>query len=437
MWIWLVGCGTSVVTEHGELTVTSGLSVSADDRGEPASILLGTGICATLTCAADDCPKRPVADCFVVAIDGAAPRPVVAGSDLCVGFTTPGEAELTFAPRDCPATNLEGYAPDEDRLRFPVVLPGEVAASAVDLPARAAELLDPGPAGAFPSDWSNRGDLYQLAGPYTFSPALSLVHDGDPVGFDWSERRGVVMAGVGPITATVADLGIEVAVDPGGGGTIGLEVGGTTWPMVEVLGVDPSAAASLEVVAGYLDVEGDGFVAPVAARAIVRDANGDLLWGAPVSWSLDAGALAVGDPYAPMPGADHVTLLDVCLDPPSAPEARQARLRANLGPLQASVDLAWTAAPRHTGVQTPPISDFCRYATGTDPTTGTLLPNAPPGQFRLVGGCATAPGGGVGAGGAAAAAALVLARRRRIAPASMLHPPHGRPLGLDAPVSGP
>lgn len=116
----------------------------------------------------------------------------------------------------------------------------------------------------------------------------------------------------------------------------------------ELIAAPPSAAASLDLVVALV-----GEKDPSYAFAEVRDAEGRVLHGAPIEWSVSEGALAV------LPGSldnearsgDYAIVgLFGCEPPPAQPTERHAILRARIGALEDSVELAWTAMPDEPGI---------------------------------------------------------------------------------------
>jgi MYXO-CTERM domain-containing protein len=122
-----------------------------------------------------------------------------------------------------------------------------------------------------------------------------------------------------------------------------------------------TAAASLDLVA-LLD---DG--APYYAFAEVRDAEGRVIHGAPVEWSVLRGALPV------LPGslgnfartAEYVWLEGDCARATKAPVERRAVLQARLGELEDSYEFVWI--DDHNGSSPDP---WCMYGEPYDEPEG-------------------------------------------------------------------
>lgn len=110
----------------------------------------------------------------------------------------------------------------------------------------------------------------------------------------------------------------------------------------ELISVPPSAAASLDLMVTSASAE-----QPIYAYAEVRDAEGRVLHGAPVEWSVGEGALAVkpGDLTTEARTQEYAVLGLACEPPPSEPTERHAMLIARLGDLEDRVVVTWTARP--------------------------------------------------------------------------------------------
>jgi MYXO-CTERM domain-containing protein len=110
----------------------------------------------------------------------------------------------------------------------------------------------------------------------------------------------------------------------------------------ELISVPPSTAASLDLM-----VTSASELQPMYAYAEVRDAQGRVLHGAPVEWSVDEGALAVqpGDLTTEARTQEYAVLGLGCEPPPSEPTERHATLIARLGELEDRVEVTWTALP--------------------------------------------------------------------------------------------
>jgi MYXO-CTERM domain-containing protein len=140
----------------------------------------------------------------------------------------------------------------------------------------------------------------------------------------------------------------------------------------ELIGVSSEAAASLDLVA--LVETGTGF--PWYAFAEVRDAEGRVLHGAPVEWSMQTGALAVtpGNLTLETRTADYASLGTHCEPHSTVPIERNVVLRARFGGLEDTVELRWIDAavdPELAGWPFEP-DEACLYADDeTEGETGS------------------------------------------------------------------
>ena len=108
----------------------------------------------------------------------------------------------------------------------------------------------------------------------------------------------------------------------------------------ELIGVSSVAAASLDLVAVVETETGS----PAYAFAELRDAQGRVLHGAVVEWSMEAGALSVTSGYLDNEvRTGEYAMLETGCEPPSATTIQHsAVLRARYGALEDTVELVWT-----------------------------------------------------------------------------------------------
>jgi uncharacterized protein (TIGR03382 family) len=171
---------------------------------------------------------------------------------------------------------------------------------------------------------------------------------------------------------------LPLRMSPGSSGHVRASLaGGQVYESPELIAVSPHEAASLDLVA-----------ADIYLFADVRDAEGHLLHGAPIEWSVDEGALAIE------PGSLTNGLLTPeyasfwhgnCEQRPATePELRRAIVRARLGELEDTIELEYMVEP-DSGFTLGPDSD-CVYAdapdnevteTGCACTTNERVPVAP------------------------------------------------------------
>lgn len=422
-WMAVVACVQQVTTGRGELVVQAPDLKALGENRQTAPMLVGTHTCPDVACR-KDCPiaHDPLA-CFEVS--GTDPVSVDNG---CWTFDAPGSGAVLWHAVSCPA-NAEGYSPNDDRLLFDVLAANDVTAAVFDFEQASEDVLDPGPAGAFPDDWAHRDDRpwTLVAGtPFSFFPWL-VAPDGREVGWTIADAVAEVVPVDGPRPEAVATDGrIAVTVADGATADVLFGVGDDRWPLATVTGVPADTIESLEVVVGYaLDpLIGPG---PVGARAVARDAAGGVVWGAPVVWSLDEGLLAL-DHTPGLPGRDYLVVLDRCTPPSENGGPHTAVLRATLGDLTDTAAIVWDVP-----VGLPDLwfeaSSHCVEGEPFDPgttdpsTTGTGTPTEPgppevtpddePSLIRVVGGCSCDTGGGPGWLAAVGASLLFRRKNRR------------------------
>lgn len=433
----LGGC-TSVTSSQRQIRATSVDVTALGFDVVTAPMLVGSVTCPSLACVGLACPPSPgpsFLDCFARDAVGAA---TYDGSG-CYTFDTVGVGAWRFFPRNCAANEL-GYAPVEDRLDFAVIDPAVAVPRLVSVEQLTDPLLLPGEGKAFPSDWAQPEGLpWRLAGPFGMTPAL---YDHSVYGIEVQvgyriDLSGLAVEGGGVTAVRHADQRwITVTAAQGQAAELRLEVDGYRWPepVASVVGVSSAEAASLEVVVGYYEPWLGARPVPVGARAVVRDAQRRLLWGAPVQWSLDEGLLAVGRfEEAALPSPDYLLLSDVCVPPEENVGDHRAVVRATLGDLSATAEVAWTVAelPPWHGDEPFAPSELCVEGeappapvdSGSAPTPDTAgtappigdPPAAGPDPTRLAAGrCGC--GGGARGGLLVVGIAAIAARRRKLGP---------------------
>ena len=220
------------------------------------------------------------------------------------------------------------------------------------------------------------------------APTLRL-DDGDTRVF-WTEPEvSLALLGEGVTVVEPIDTGWEVAepirefrmpgeqpllLAPGGVARIEATLpDGQVLESPEIIAVPPTVAASLDLIV-MVDPNGPGF-----AFAEVRDAQGRVLHGAAVEWSVREGALAVtpGSLGSTVRTADYASLDGYGCEPPSTmPTERHAVLRARLGSLEDTVELRWTPAPSlppNGHAEPPPLQPFtpapnCLFGDDDEPS---------------------------------------------------------------------
>ncbi len=198
---------------------------------------------------------------------------------------------------------------------------------------------------------------------------------------------------------------------------IRLRIGDDVWTAATVIGVPRDSVESLEIVgAQTVIIRTDEPTGPAAARAVVRDSEGELVFGAPVAWRVQQGLVSLTGPEArgpdfsvfgvrspPLPGPDYVYIDDDCLPPSKRIGRREVSLSASYRDLRDEVTFAWTHDPGGTPSEW--AAADARFEPG---------PQCPPNDAGCS--CASVPGGSTRASGTipfACALALLYRRRRR------------------------
>lgn len=335
-------------------------------------------------------------DCFEIEIDGPVQEEEAGDDDGewgddegegqapgCVYLLGSGEVRYEFEPRPCDWSGDEDFAPVEDEAGIEVAAAGSVTARLEPIAEEMAEAwYSPGEGHSWPEDDrpGAGGRIGVVAGERVAFPVVLEDPDGRRVALPW----GGLVEGDGPvpdlwqgwlrIEATLGEAP-QIAMDePGRFGLVPapdsevaltLSAGDAEWTVAIMQTVAAAQAASMHLVVAWSGT-------PAAARAVVRTADGMLVFGVPIEWEA-AGPLllsdateAWGDAY--FPGGDY-TLLEVDeqqLAQSDQPQEVEATVTARWGDLEASADLRWTQQPtaprtdadgRGDGV--PPIDDGC------------------------------------------------------------------------------
>jgi MYXO-CTERM domain-containing protein len=345
----LAACdGGSFETDHGQLEISASSMVDfAAGPDGPSRFLAGTAICPSVSVSPDDRPAgdyEPL-DCFAQSFAG----PVEPDAD-CLALTGAGTVDWTFTPQACPGNDF-GYAPVDDHVAIEVVAPDAVEGR---LPMRVEELAesladDPGVRLDHPDGWrlADGEPLRLVAGqPFDVQPALRTIADGVPVAWEDGTLRS---DGTTVIDAEEAVGMFRLLATKGETAALTLDVAGTPFPVGTIEGVAESAVASIEIALAFAQDPDTGISSPYAARAVLRDADGALLFGAPVSWRFPKLRLATG-PENGFPGRDYVSFSDECTDPATTIGEQHGTLVASVAGVSASTELVWTprleAAPQ-------------------------------------------------------------------------------------------
>ena len=158
---------------------------------------------------------------------------------------------------------------------------------------------------------------------------------------------------LGLVTVTLA-AGAEARLSLVPGPDAGVD---RTIPIGTVIGVAPDDLSSLEVVAAFAPSPDESGLkhGPVAgARAIVRTAGGEPVYGADVQWEVLEGELPLWRDEAAPWTADYTALAELdgaaCHDAVERPRTFEAVVEASLGDLSDEVRVQWTEAPPDEGL---------------------------------------------------------------------------------------
>jgi len=347
-------------TEEGQLTFqTPGLHVGGSGGfANQVGVLEGTPICTECTKAQLTLAEGDVAD-FSCGDDSeydalaCFDQDVEAGhldGDGCVNGDGSGAVTWTFTPTDCALAELGvELLPDQVEFRFvdPEVVEGgvdqwlEVAATELY---EAGLLAQPDGSGFDESLRNPDGEPFRVVAgePFVFRVRLIEETSGEPVA--WASQDGSIEVNTtAGDQVSVIEIGTgfaELAIPEGSEAEIGLTVGERTWSAGRVVGVPPSTVDSL-VVVGAVYAEGqEGAGTPYAARAVLRDDQGRPVYGAPVTWKVIGGELALSQGFLDLPGADYVELGDACIDPADT-SPRSMSLKASYRGMSDRVEFSW------------------------------------------------------------------------------------------------
>lgn len=393
----LAGCTPTLNTEHAQVDVEVPGIVQLHSSNVANVWLEGTWALSTLVCATETCPEgdwRPE-DCFLQEVTG----PGTLATDGTFTVDGPGEVRWTLTARACPANDL-GWAPTDDALSVTGVAATDVTRAYLTGPLEEAldELVAGGMASAeVPAGWlPEEGEPWRILEGATVTAAARLGTAEGGVAWQGSDAR-LSIGSAAPAEGLVTGDGSVVLAAPDAPADVVLELAGGTFPLGGIERASAEDAVALEVVPVYL--LGDaGSSLPYGARAVVWDAAGAPLFGAPVTWTVDGDLATGGTGFTT--GTEYVAIAD-CLAPSDGVGPRTATLTATWNGLSASAPLSWTQrdAPEEDGDWTIPSACVPEEAA----------PVVTEGEEKTGCGCAT--GGGLG--GLLPIALATLAARRR------------------------
>lgn len=283
----------------------------------------------------------------------------------CLSGSAPGAASLLLTAVPCEVDGA-AFTAEDDTLTVEIVDPASLTASVHWLEEDALlpdiSLAVPIPTGTFPAD----GEPLRVASYSTMAltPELRRSVDDERVG--WSEDQLSAMVDGPAVHASLDDGGrIRIEVADGANADVSVTLTGAgTWLLTHIE-ADPGPY-TLESVYSAVLAGDDGHSQPMGARAVVRNSAGDLVFGAPVTWSSDVLSVSAGVD-AGLPSADYAGLADECRDPNALSGEQRATLTASLDDQSISAEVAWNPAPGDGDVWTAP--DGCEDENSNDKLT--------------------------------------------------------------------
>jgi hypothetical protein len=243
--------------------------------------------------------------------------------DGCFVADQRGTVQIDFEAVACAYSESPDFAPVDDFARFQVYAAEVLTARLEPAAERWAEVfLQPTPGTEWPTeDRPSPGGLIGLAAGslVTFPVVLEQDPAGLPAAYRWGgvldSQERVPESGRGYVRASTSAGALAQWSSPSEG-LVALEIetdteveltlhaGGAQWPVVTIVSVEPEDAATIELVLGWNEY------VPFAARALVRDADGMLIYGAPIEWEA-TGVLSVQPVEESglwfFPGGDYTT----------------------------------------------------------------------------------------------------------------------------------
>jgi hypothetical protein len=304
-------------------------------------------------------------ECYVLTLDGPVGASEV-GQAVCYTFDT-GDTSFEFERDGCPEEDLQS-----DRIAVPAIDADAAQARLAPWPELMAryygyELVFPaGVADPAESD-GHYGEQIQVAAGQSIRIEGALVEAATGAWLGWNssgasldllptngtvelvDAGGASDVGPGPYIEFEND-GLSARVRLGEGATADVRLfaaGGQGWTAAQLVGVPASRAARMTVGVAVVPDEETDTGSPFGARAYVWDADGALIHGAPVRWSIGGMELALStasDEVEVLAGPDYAELGDLCQPPTESAGRRSAVVRARLGALRAERTVAWVNA---------------------------------------------------------------------------------------------
>lgn len=283
MLLLALACVSSLPTTNGSwvVPVTETPWVASRGPGRSSPVLGGSTVCVSPFAAH---PGKPPVSCADLALNGAA----VTGE--CFALPLSGAATLSVTP----AARCEGPLPPADTLEFALASPEGLSA---DFAFWVEEAVEKGVAlgsvrATFPPDWrpAPGASIPVAAGGKLMVAARLRNAEGGAVA--WGARSAAVVDAKG---ARVHEDDGSVALSAAAQ-RYRFEAGGQTWPLPATEAAE-AVAGTLSVVVAHSFDPAVSAERALGARALLRDAQGRVVFGAPVVWELEGPLLAVLDPW--------------------------------------------------------------------------------------------------------------------------------------------
>jgi hypothetical protein len=363
----LSGCQARFHSEQGQWGFEDPDLVAEANTGfgDDMPLLAGTEVCPTPFWEAGEIEGWTNDELFAACVSqGLSGDAAFTQDGGCWQVGAAGEVAWTLDPLACDAPFPTGEEPVADRVVLQVVDPSAVTGH-LDPWAEDYALanLDLVPEGVLTADaLPPEGEPWLLledAEVYLYAQLLDET--GAPVG--WQGSQGGIAVDGDAERLEVAGLPagwIALRMAAGDEASLTLQIGAQTWALGTLLGVSAEDIASLDLVVAFAPTEDGGQVhSPWAARALLRDAGGWPILGAPVEWEVLDGRLAVqpgpgtgsalSGEAALLPGPDYAWVTDACQRPSRTVGERHATLQASYGGFSDLVDLEWTMTEEMVG----------------------------------------------------------------------------------------
>lgn len=354
----LVGCAIDAwPSDDGHYMLSdTDLVVSATGVYQGGPLLVGSHTCPELTCAGDHCPasdndvgqdlwREEAEDCLVWTASGAGEL-----VERCLWVTEPGSAVLHLDPDRCGGRYVDTYVDDSSTLE--VVGPEGLEAIFQANMEAVAEVLwafSGAEGAAWPEGWKlSDHEVPRIVADAPFGVETGLY---DPVTdriigwhLDDSALSLASPGGDGLDAQRVGETQLSFSLPPGRRVQVDLEVAGTRWRVGEVQGVAREELVNLELAVLYQARQaGAAGLAPLGVRAIAHNADGDVVFGPPVTWQLQEDDLVMMsfDELTDEPYQDYAYLADACRRPSESVGEQTATVRAQLDGLEASLTFSW------------------------------------------------------------------------------------------------